>query len=173
MEKGYIQIYYGNGKGKTTAAIGQAVRAAGRGLKVHFVQFLKSQDSGERISLKELKNITLADAPASLPFYFMMDQKEKQQYNKYAIDLFSKAVSSAKDFDVLILDEILDIVNLDILSDQQLLEFLNSKPNGLEVVLTGRSISVEVRNAAHYISRIVAEKHPFDEGVLARQGIEY
>lgn len=173
MDKGYVHIYYGNGKGKTTAAMGLAVRAAGRGLKVHIVQFLKSQNSGERNCLKEQKNITLSDVPVSLPFYFMMSDKEKQQYNKYALDLFNKAENSAKDYDLLILDEILDAINLNILSDKQLLDFLDSRPKGLEVVLTGRSASAEVRAAADYISRIVVEKHPFDEGVLAREGIEY
>lgn len=175
MQNGLIQVYYGDGKGKTTAAIGLCVRASGSGMKVHFVQFLKANDSSEIAALKKLDNVSLGDAPCSLPFWFNMNERQKSDYRRYVAQLFDSSVKRVEkdQTDVLVLDEILDAVNLEALSEKSLLDFLDNKPKGLEVVLTGHSVPQAVEDRADYISYIKAEKHPFEHGQPARKGIEF
>lgn len=175
MQKGLVQIYYGDGKGKTTAAIGLGVRACGNDMKVHLVQFLKANDSCELVTLRKIENFSLGDAPCSLPFWFNMNERQKSDYRRYAAQLFDSAAEKAErgDIDVLILDEILDAVNIEALPEKSLLDFLDRKPEKLEVVLTGHSVPRAVEDRADYISYIKAEKHPFEHGQPARRGIEF
>lgn len=173
MKKGLVQLYYGNGKGKTTAAVGQAVRAAGRGLKVLFTGFLKTDDSGELTVLRKTPNITVGDFPPVLPFYFMMSDKEKEQYNRYAAAVFADAKKRAEEFDVIVMDEVADAVSLGIIPEATLTDFMKNKPDSLELVLTGHSVSDALCSAADYVSEVKAIKHPFDSGVAARKGIEF
>ena len=137
MQKGLIHVYYGDGKGKTTAAIGLGIRACGNDMKVHLVQFLKANDSCELVTLRKIGNFSLGDAPCSLPFWFNMNERQKSDYRRYAAQLFEAAVKKAASLDVLILDEVLDAVNMEVLPEKSLLDFLDNKPEKLEVVLTG------------------------------------
>lgn len=92
MQKGLIHVYYGDGKGKTTAAIGLGIRACGNDMKVHLVQFLKANDSCELVTLRKIGNFSLGDAPCSLPFWFNMNERQKSDYRRYAAQLFEAAV---------------------------------------------------------------------------------
>lgn len=174
MQKGLIHVYYGDGKGKTTAAIGLGIRACGNDMKVHLVQFLKANDSCELVTLRKIRNFSLGDAPCSLPFWFNMNERQKSDYRRYAAQLFEAAVKTAASLDVLILDEILARRSIwRCCLEKSLLDFLDNKPEKLEVVLTGHSVAPSIEDRADYISYIKAEKHPFEHGQPARKGIEF
>ncbi|MEG1953559.1 MAG: cob(I)yrinic acid a,c-diamide adenosyltransferase [Hydrogenoanaerobacterium sp.] len=171
---GLIHIYCGDGKGKTTAAIGLAVRAAGAGFKVVLVQFLKGQQSSELLSLALLPNITLLREKLSPKFSFQMDDTEKAEtiavhghYLKTAAELCKE-----KNCDVLVLDEVLGALDCGLLDTELLRRFIDQKPDELELVLTGRNPPQWLCEKADYISEIHKVKHPFDAGIQARIGIE-
>ena len=173
MEKGFVHIYYGDGKGKTSAAIGLIVRAVGAGMKVFLARFLKDDNSCELSVLKTLNGVTLGDCPHELPFWFVMKEEEKQSYRQYATALFKRAQIESSSNDVVVLDEFLDAVELGIVDKQKALDFVASFPKNTELVLTGHSIPDGFEQLAHYVSFVKAQKHPYQEGVLARRGIEY
>jgi len=173
MNKGYTHVYYGTGKGKTSAALGLAIRSAGAGLRVYVARFLKDANSSELNILRNINNISLADTPTVLPFYFNMTQKEKEKYKVYAHQLLKTLMCKISDFDVVILDEYLDAVNLEIFSIEDVKIFLDNKPNHVELVLTGHELITYIKDRADYVSFIQEEKHPFNEGIVARKGIEF
>lgn len=170
-----VHIYYGDGKGKTTAAVGQLVRAAGRHCKCLFTQFLKSDDSGERRILETLAEVVLTPCPAAIKFSFQMNEQEKAEEAAACTKLFADAAAAGMScyFDVLVLDEILGAIECGFLEQNLVLEFLKQKPEGLEVILTGRHAGEALLDAADYISHIAQQKHPYERGIAARKGIEY
>lgn len=170
---GLLHLYHGDGKGKTTAAVGLAVRGKGAGLRVCVYQFLKGSDSGELVSLKKL-HIPVRRAKSSELFYSQMSVGEKNQCRKETRTLFTDAAHAliSAQWDLVILDEVLDAVNLGLLSDQLLLETLKLRKN-TEVVVTGRNPSPALLEEADYVSLVSAEKHPFAKGITARRGIEF
>lgn len=170
-----IHLYYGGGKGKTTAAIGLAVRAAGAGLRVLFVQFLKGSGSGERAALKEIKNITLTPCPLSVPFTFQMKPEELTRFTEDYNVLFEKAVSkeSLDRYDMVVLDEVFSLVDGGMLPGERLLSFLKNAPKHTEIVLTGHGVSKDFIGLCDYASEINKISHPYDKGMAARRGIEY
>lgn len=171
-QTGLIHIYYGDGKGKTTAAVGQAVRAAGYGYRVLVFQFLKNNTSSERKLLKQIEGITCMDGQFSEKFTFQMDEKEKQESRAYCRKMLKKIQEAAKDYDVLFLDEAVCAVNVGFLEEEELLSFLNEKPEHLEVILTGHMLPEKLKDAADYVTEMKKIKHPFDKGIVARKGIE-
>lgn len=175
MENGRIHIYCGDGKGKTTAAAGLAVRACGNGKKVLFLQFLKGEKSGERYALRLLPGITVYPNPESIKFSFQMTEEEKEQIRADNDHRFKEAAVEAieKGCDLLILDEVVGALNEGLISRPLLLFYLRTKPKGLEIVLTGRDPDEELCALADYISEIKKIRHPFDRGEEARQGIEW
>lgn len=171
---GLIHIYCGDGKGKTTAAVGLAVRCAGRGNKVLLVQFLKSRDSGELYSLAELPDIEVMRGKESKKFTFQMNEEEKHalliEHNK----MFEQVLAKIKNggYSLLILDEVIGALNAKVFEMPKLIEFLRHKPENLEVVLTGRNPAPELVEIADYVSEMRKVKHPMDKGIMAREGIE-
>lgn len=171
---GLIHIYCGDGKGKTTAAIGLAVRCAGRGNKVLLVQFLKSRDSGELYSLAKLPDIEVMRGKESKKFTFQMNEEEKHalliEHNK----MFEQVLAKIKNggYSLLILDEVIGALNAKVFEMPKLIEFLRHKPENLEVVLTGRNPAPELVEIADYVSEMRKIKHPMDKGIMAREGIE-
>lgn len=171
---GLIHIYCGDGKGKTTAAVGLAVRCAGRGNKVLLVQFLKSRDSGELYSLDKLPDIEIMRGKESKKFTFQMNEEEKHalliEHNK----MFEQVLAKIKNggYSLLILDEVIGALNAKVFEMPKLIEFLRHKPENLEVVLTGRNPAPELVEIADYVSEMRKVKHPMDKGILAREGIE-
>lgn len=172
--KGLVHIYTGDGKGKTTAALGLALRFAGSGGKVLYTQFLKNDTSSELSILSELEQITFLPSGKSFGFTFQMTEEVRQKAAAHYTAYFKKICQEIynKDYGLLVLDEILAADNQQFVPHEPLLSFLSQKPDSLEVVLTGRNPSDDLMEMADYISEIQKIKHPFDQGISARKGIE-
>ena len=172
--KGLIHIYCGDGKGKTTAALGLALRAAGRGLKVLIVRFMKTDDSGEITALKSVPGIRLVLCAKSFGFSWNMTEQQKAEAASYYSALFGKCWEEAcRDCDLVVFDEMMSVVTGGFVPEEAVLQALDRKPEGLEVVLTGRGPSVRLLESADYVTEMRAVKHPYSQGVEARIGIEY
>lgn len=168
-------IYYGDGNGKTTAAIGLAVRAAGSKMKVLFVQFLKTEFSGERHILSHTENVTLTFCPLELKFTFDMDDKEKAQAAKIFKGIFDNAVTTAltEKYDMVVLDEVFEAINAHMLSESEVYEFITNAPSSMEIVMTGHNPPQKFMDCADYITEFKKIKHPYDRGITGRIGIEF
>ena len=174
MALGLIHVYCGNGKGKTTSVLGLSMRAAGRGLKVLFVQFLKSRKTGELESLKLIPNIEVLRGKETTKFTFQMNDEEKKivwQEHAALFNTVQDKISQGK-YDLLVLDEVIGACNNKVFDGTQLIRFLQNKPEHLEVALTGRNPSEAMRELVAYVSEIIPVKHPFNQGIPARDGIE-
>lgn len=174
--KGLVHVYTGDGKGKTTAAIGLGLRAYGRGLKVLVFQFLKGTETGEIKALKELKGNLLIYNEAKIDkFTWEMNSNEveslKTNFN-CILNYISDVVLSSK-CDLLILDEIMAVISLGLIDIEDIVDFIKNKPYKLEIVLTGRNVPGKIIEIADYVSEINFIKHPYTKGVTARIGIEY
>jgi len=173
MNNGLIHIYYGDGKGKTTAAVGLAVRAAGNGMKVRIVQFLKSAPTGE-LKILEDSGIRVLRGDKNCTFTNLMDEEMRQACLLSHNAILDEAINTCvnEQIDLLVLDEIIGAYNHALVDRNKLLGFLKNKPARAEIVLTGRDPAPELLELADYISEIKKIKHPFDRGVAARTGIE-
>ena len=169
---GLVHLYCGDGKGKTTCGVGLTVRAAGSGRKVLFHQFLKDNSSSERKVLDQLDGVTVIPGKEYAKFSFQMTAPELEEVLENNDAVLKGIFDQAKDYDVLVLDEALYAIDKGLLSEGPVLEFLETRPAGLEVVLTGRNPSDQMKDHADYISEICKRKHPFDRGISARKGIE-
>ncbi len=170
-----VHIYCGDGKGKTTAAVGLAVRASGCDKKVLIARFLKTDHSGEVIALGTLSGITVIPCEQSFGFFTNMTIEQKTAAGIYYSGLLDTTLKKAADesFDLLVLDEIMAVCNYGLVNEDQVLRFLADRPEKLEVVLTGRNPSERLLLQADYVSEIKKIKHPYDRGINARRGIEY
>ncbi|MCR4963748.1 MAG: cob(I)yrinic acid a,c-diamide adenosyltransferase [Firmicutes bacterium] len=171
--KGLVHIYCGDGKGKTTAASGLAARAAGAGKKVIFCQFFKTGESSEIKALRTLPAIEMFHCKTVPGFYYKMTPEQKQQAQKDYSALCQRALQAAAGVDVLILDEAISACNYGVIDEDMLREFIRNKPEGLEMVLTGRDPSPALLELADYVTEMRKIKHPFDQGIAARRGIEF
>ena len=171
---GLIHIYCGDGKGKTTTGMGLCARAAGYGLRVLIYQFMKDNSTSERAVLRLSENITIVDGLPQEKFSFQMSPQEKAQRKAYYEEQFRAVTEKARAeaYDVLFLDEAIYTIRAGLLDEALLLAFLREKPERLEVILTGQGPSQELIELAEYVSEIRKVKHPFDQGVAARKGIE-
>lgn len=168
-----LHIYCGDGKGKTTAAVGLAVRAAGSGMKVLFGQCMKDGRSSEVEMLKKL-GITYSCCRERFGFFWNMTEEQKQNaaaaYTALFEDICRTAVEEA--YDLLIIDEFMSAYNHGLIDQKKALEFLLNRPKDLEVVLTGREPGEELLQIADYVTEMRKVKHPFEQGIPARKGIE-
>jgi cob(I)alamin adenosyltransferase len=171
--KGMIQVYTGSGKGKTTAALGLAMRALGHGLKVHIIQFMKgnirygevetAQQLSPNIVIKQMGRETFVD---------------RDNPDRIDIELAQKAFQLARDvvesgkYDIVVLDEINVAVDYGLISLEALLNLLDSKPEHVELILTGRDAKSEVIERADLVTEMVEVKHYYREGTHSRKGIE-
>jgi len=174
--KGLVHIYTGDGKGKTTAALGLGMRAYGSGLVVLMVQFLKSMETGEKKVIDEfLPGFKMHRGKGASKFTWDMTPDELKELKAEVHDLFKYAQDAALkgDCDLLILDEILGCIAGEFLSVKEVTDFLKNKPEGLEVVLTGRNAPSEIIELADYVSEIKCIKHPYQKGIPGRKGIEF
>ena len=169
--KGLIHLYCGEGKGKTTAAMGLALRAASSGKEVVIVQFLKDGLSGEVRLLSTLKNVTLFAGKVCDSFTWNMTEKELIDTKNLHNELLKKAKEAKKD--VLILDEVCGACSCCLLDEDLLKSIITEKDDDLEIVLTGRNPKEYMIEYADYITNMEKIKHPFDKGIGAREGIEY
>lgn len=173
--EGRIHIYCGDGKGKTTAATGLAIRGAGNSMKVIFTQFLKDGTSNELKILKTIPNIEVLVCTKHLGFSWNMDDETKEAAKEEYTKLFESAINAAiqNSVDMIVFDEIMSAISCGFVSEDKVLKFLNKKPERLEVILTGRNPSKDIVDKADYVSEIRKVKHPFDKGINSRAGIEY
>lgn len=171
---GLVHIYCGDGKGKTTTGMGLCIRAAGYGMKVLVYQFMKDNSTSERKILALSDRITLLPGLPQEKFSFQMSPQEKEERKAYYEKQFSRAVSMAaeENYGLVFFDEIIYTIQAGLLDEQLVLDFLRNKPTGLEVILTGQGPSPALIEAADYVSEIRKIKHPFDQGIPARAGIE-
>lgn len=164
-----IQCYYGNGKGKTTAAIGQALRMAGAGKKVIVIQFLKDGYSSENKMLKKCGIKVLAKKMPDM-FIDMSDPKMIKEVSIQINDLFSMIDEG---YDGIVLDELLDALTLGLINEGMAYDRLVDLKENHEIILTGRMPSYKLKTILDYSSEIKKRKHPYDKGIMARKGIEY
>lgn len=174
-ELGLLHIYTGEGKGKTTAAAGLAIRAAGHGILVVFLQFLKGGPSGEIESFGQLPQITVLRGKAGQKFVSAMSPEERKECRDLHDRNLRRAIETVRagECGLLVLDEVMAALKYRLLDESLLRDFLQSRPEGVEVVLTGRDAPDWLLDQADYITEMTKKRHPFDRGIVARQGIEY
>ena len=185
LDQGLVQVYTGQGKGKTTAALGLAVRAAGHGLRVCFVQFAKGEwDCGERKAAERLSpQIEIhsfaaprwgdrSKAPEGTPWWQLPPSEEDCNRAEQGIAFAREAVTSGQ-YDVVVLDEVFSALRYKLISLDQVMSLICAKSPRVELVLTGRDAPEEVIAAADLVTEMQAVKHPYDRGTKARKGIEY
>lgn len=175
MQTGLIQVYCGEGKGKTTAAAGLALRAAGCGKDVIFAQFMKGNDSGETAAMKRIEGITVLRNSENYGFYHQMSEEDKKEITREHNAILDRITQSIKkrECDILILDEITYPYRLNLIDKEALEDLIMKKPEHLELVLTGREPDDFFLKHADYITEMKCIRHPFEKGIPARRGIEY
>ena len=172
LEKGYIHIYTGPGKGKTTAALGLGLRAAGAGYKVHMFQFMKGRRYSELDAVENLKNFTYSQHGRD-------EFVSKENPNKIDIELAKKGFEKVKKsvnngkYDIIILDEINVAVDYNLIPINDVMKLIQNKPEKLELVLTGRDAHPELVKVADLVTEMLEIKHPYQSGVTARKGIDF
>ncbi len=166
-----IHLYCGDGKGKTTAAMGLIARALGREKKVVLVQFLKSWETGEVLFFQKEENITIMRGKDCKKFSFQMTQEEKDSLKEQHTVLLKEAM--ALECDMLVLDEAMATYNGDMLDKQLLQNLVSGWSEEKELVLTGRDPDSFFVEKADYVSEICCKKHPYTKGVKARNGVEF
>ena len=174
--KGLIHFYYGDGKGKTTAALGLALRASGCGQNVVIVQFLKDWKCGELSSLALVPNVIVFRGKSSGGVFFHeMSDEEKAATKIIHNENLNKALELHRNgqCDMLILDEAIDAYQLGALDASLFEGLISDKPKSLELVITGHNQDVHLLKHADYVTEMVKHKHPYDEGIKARKGIEF
>ena len=169
--KGYVQVYTGDGKGKTSAALGLALRAAGAGLKVYIGQFMKKGKYSELKSLQKLKdNITIAQFGRARFIRQKIAEEDKLQARR-GFEKIKKIIRSGK-YDLVILDEINVALSYGLLSKEEVIGIIKSRPKTQEIVLTGRNAPRDIVKLADLVTEMKEIKHYFSKGVKARTGIE-
>jgi len=171
--RGYIQVYTGSGKGKTTAALGLALRAAGHKQRVYIGQFLKGQMYGELLSAKLLAPYITIEQFGRTGFIHVTKDPDKEdiQKAKRGLKRCLDAMLSLK-YRIIVLDEINVAVYFNLLTEKEVLEFLGQKPEGVEVILTGRYAPATFIKRADLVTEMKEKKHYYKKGVKAREGIE-
>ncbi len=170
MEKGLVHIYTGDGKGKTTASFGLAMRCAGYGKSIKIFQFLKGIPSGEVTSCNIL-GISISRVSSSDKFYFQMNHQEKEIAKNESITALKDIYKH--NWDMIILDEVLGLIENDIITEGYLIDIINAKPKNTELVITGRNMPQSLTKYADYISEIKEIKHPFQNNIPARKSIDF
>ena len=173
FEEGLVQIYTGNGKGKSTACFGLALRAMGRGLKVKIVQFLKGDTRyGEIIALKNFPAIDVVQFGSPEFVNPLHPREEDRKMAQDALEHGREALLSGR-YDIVIMDEIHVAAKLGLISVDDILDLIRGKPKPVELVLTGRDADARVIEAADLVTEMRLIKHPYEKGISARYGIEY
>ena len=168
-----IHLYCGDGKGKTTAACGLAVRAAGSGMRVLFVQFFKSGNSSEVDVLSSIDGIETCHPSLHYGRFKTMNDDQKTEICGHYHELLDKIVKRAAQYDLIILDEVVSAYGYGMIEPDMLTEFLRLEGGRREIVLTGRNPMPELTELADYVTEMRKIKHPFDSGITARKGIEF
>ena len=176
LARGYVQVYTGNGKGKTTAAVGQAVRSVGKGLKVYMLQFLKTDETGELEIAKLLGDkLQIFRFESKKGFFWNLNDEEKAILQTEVNTAYNFAMEVVKNnsCDVFILDEIMAILSNKLLTEQQVIDLIDNKPINMELILTGRNVPDSIIDKADLVTEMNCIKHYMNKGVYAREGIEF
>lgn len=171
-----LHLYHGDGKGKTTAGFGMALRQLSYGKRIAVVQFLKDGNSGEMNFLRQLPHtelIQLYAQPLPKHFFIQMSKEEREQTKQQQQQLWEQAAESMKTADYVLLDELLDAVGSKLIEHDAVVALLRQKKEEIEIVLTGRNPSAALLELADYVTEMNAVKHPFQKGIAAREGVEY
>ena len=174
MSKGLFHIYCGDGKGKTTAAVGLAVRAAGSGMKVLFAQFMKDGKSSELNTLAKIENIDLFHAPCTDRFIRAMSEDERTNFRIKVNEAFSELCARMNSglYDLVVIDECCSAITTGMLDIKNVTDAFRNRRQDVELIITGRNPDKALIDMADYVSEICKRKHPFDQGIRAREGIE-
>ena len=176
---GQTHVFWGNGKGKTTSALGTALRAVGNGYSVHLVQFMKDgassleeQIPGEIKALEKFPTFSFKRFGAGC---WVINNKPKQEHFKKVEEAFNHLEHSLnQDYDIIIADEILYAIQLGLLEENKVIQLIRNKPEGKELILTGSHKPFpKIFELADLVTEVKKIKHPYDKGILARKGIEY
>lgn len=172
---GFIHIYCGNGKGKTTAALGLAMRASGAGMKVHIVQLIKGGNTSELASIERISNITVVRPQKNYGFTRSMSEADKSEITVCHNEMLFAAYEKMRggEIDMLIIDEFFAGYNNDLVDKSLAEKIVFENSENCELVLTGRNPPEKFIAAADYVSKITAVKHPYEKGITARKGIEF
>ena len=173
--RGMIHVYYGDGKGKSTAAIGLAVRALGQGMRVCLLQFWKGTPTGECLLLEGTQGLRILRGQNNGKSFAAMSEAERSAMLACHRTMLAQALAWVRqgELDMLVLDEVLDAILLSMVDEQALQALLQDKPASLELVITEHQPVPWVMAYADYITHMVKERHPFDRGQIARRGIEF
>ncbi len=173
LERGFTQIYTGNGKGKTTAAIGQAVRAAGAGLKTYIIQFMKDFPYNESNSLKQLSDWITLEKVGKDDYVFRKEPPPQEEIvnAKIALEIAKEKMLSGN-YDLVILDEICVAIYFGLFTVEDVLLFLDAKPENVELILTGRYCPQVLIDRADLVTEMKEVKHYYQKGILSRAGID-
>lgn len=191
---GLVQVYTGDGKGKTTSSLGLSLRAIGQGYKIYMIQFLKSGDTGELFSVKKyIPNMTIVqfgkeaitdkqlkmfefDGQGDLEetggsYNFLPDDAEREPARRALEHAFN--IINSGDYNMVVLDEINCAMHKGLIKVEEVLKLIDKKPEHVELILTGRDAPHQIIERADLVSEIIMRKHPWDKGIDARRGIEY
>lgn len=174
--RGLVHIYTGNGKGKTSAAVGLGIRAYGRGFKVLMVQFLKGTKTGEMIAIEKLSpGFTLYRGESTGKFIWQMTNQEKEHEKKVQNGLldYARGAASNGEWDMVILDEIMAAISTGMVGIADVVQLIEGRHEKVELILTGRNVPERLIDLADYVSEIKEVKHPMKKGIGARKGIEF
>jgi cob(I)alamin adenosyltransferase len=171
--KGLVQIFTGNGKGKTTAALGTILRAAGHGLRTFIVFFMKGDyEYGEYDTLRKLPNIDMRQSGFRRFTDPLNIKPEDKEQAESALTAAREAMLSGN-YDLVVLDEVNVALNYKLIKLEEVIELINKKPENVELILTGRYADNKIIEMADLVTEMVKVKHPYDKGISARKGIEY
>jgi cob(I)alamin adenosyltransferase len=176
MDTGLVHIYTGEGKGKTTAAVGLSVRCAGAGGRVMFSQFMKGGDTFELMPLSDIPGVTVLRSSKDFPFFKNMNDSEKSELTLIHNRILGRIIADVKAcaVDLVVLDELTYAYNYDLCDKELLRSLLELSKGKVEIVITGRNADPFLVDRADYITEMKAVKHPLkDQGIAARKGIEY
>ena len=172
LEKGFIHVYTGLGKGKTTAALGLGIRAVGSGLKVYMIQFMKGRRYSELDTIEKIPNFTIIQ-------YGRDEFVSKENPEQIDIDLAKKGFAHAKEiinsgkYDLVILDEMNVVIDYNLIPVGEVIKLIENKPEKTELVLTGRYAHPEISKIADVVTEMLEIKHPYQNGIMARKGIDF
>lgn len=171
--KGYIHVYTGNGKGKTTAALGLAVRAAGHGFKTYFGQFLKGQDYGELAAVRKLSPLITIEQFGRKGFIHVTENPDQEDIDRarQGLDRCLEMMLS-RNYRIIVLDEVNVAAHFRLFSEKDIHDFLDAKPEDVEVILTGRYAPQSIIDRADLVTEMKEIKHYYKQGIPARIGIE-
>ena len=168
---GLIHVYTGEGKGKTSTGMGLLVRALGRGLKVKIIQLFK-RDTGEQFFF-ENSGLEYIQFKPLHPYFKTYEVEELESLRKEFLEFWNDAIKNLENYDVVLIDELGPGINWKIIPEEIALKLIENKPENTELILTGRDMPKSIIEKADYVSEIKKIKHPYDQGILAREGIEY